>query len=161
MVRFVGEGLDQGRFGVEEIVGWAQDIRAVPARRFETTANFCAGLCFRTAFEKVELVEPSDHADIRGYAPARFCQIHVAAHAGRRQGLHGIRLHGSNVFQYGHHTATGMIRDALPGGVRQVDQSAIIGWQQIHQTTGAKSPWKTRRLRPIRGRRNAPRPAIS
>lgn len=39
LVRFVGEGLYESRFGVEEIVGRTYDIRAVLARCLETTAN--------------------------------------------------------------------------------------------------------------------------
>ena len=51
----------------------------------------------------------------------------------RRECLHGVGPHGGDVLQDRHHAAAGVIGDPLAGAVRQVDQLAVVGGDELVQ----------------------------
>ena len=69
----------------------------------------------------MRLVEAPDHAHPAANPALCLPKIHVTPHADRGEGLHRVRLHVRDALEERHHSAAGVVDDALARLVGRLD----------------------------------------
>ena len=109
----IGKCFYKIQVGFKKVIRRGEDIPPSLAGFIKTAPDFFPGIFRGTACEEMKLVKPPDHTYLFTYALFGFLELGIPTHSRRSKGLHGIGIHGSNIFQDGHHASTGMVSNPL------------------------------------------------